>query len=89
MKLHKLEVYVIDFDDHGLENVVGILEDALGLSVTVIDAETAEINDWKDRNDDHLLNITTNASDFRKYFPKPYESTEDYLDGGIIKHFRD
>ena len=31
--------------------------------------------------------LTGQAVDTRAW--KPYESTEDYLDGGIVKHFRD
>lgn len=89
MKLHKLEVYVIDFEDHGVENIANILEDTFGLSVSVMHAETADIKEWVDPNDDHILNSTTNVEDFRRYFPQPYVSMDDYLDGPMIKLFRD
>lgn len=66
MKMHKLEVYVIDFDDIGIDDIVAELEDISMGMVQVKSGATTDIGKW---HDDHELNqYTTPVEVFRKYF---------------------
>ena len=66
MKLHKLEVYVYDFEDYGVDNIIRSLEDARNWVLTVKDSQTADIGEW---TDDHILNKQgTPIEVFRSYF---------------------
>jgi hypothetical protein len=66
MKLHKLEVYVIDFDGSGVNDIKTELQNTDFFHVVVKDSETADIGEW---SDDHELNFgNASAETFRKYF---------------------
>ena len=68
MKMHKFEIYVIDFEDYGpgsFENEVSMLNNVL---VHQDYQGTADIGEW---DDDHPLNFTdTKIEKFREYFKK-------------------
>ena len=68
MKLHKLEVYVIDFSYHGIDEIARTIESAATedwYHATPI--ATAEIGPW---TDEHALNLRdTGVDQYRKYFP--------------------
>ena len=66
MILHKLEVYVYDFEYHGIHNVIRSLEDGRDWFLSVQDSQTVHIRDW---SDDHILNKKgTPIEVFRGYF---------------------
>ena len=66
--MHKLEVYVIDFENSGLDDVRVSLEQNRYFSVNVMSADTADIGEW---DDDHVLNKTsTGIETYRSYFEK-------------------
>ena len=66
MKMHKLEVYVIDLEDDGIDSVVGNIRNNRHLCVLVQDSHTADIGDW---GDDHVLNKTgTPVEVFRSFY---------------------
>ena len=66
MKFHKLEVYVYDFEEYRIEDIIMSLENARNCVVTVKDSQTVDINDW---TDDHILNKQgTPIEVFRSYF---------------------
>lgn len=66
--MHKLEVYVVDFEDYGSEcYVVDIEQIDCGL-IMVKSEETVDIGEW---DDDHPFNCTnTPVEAFRKAFEK-------------------
>jgi hypothetical protein len=66
MKLHKLEVYVFDFENSGVDNIIESIENNRHYCITVQDSQTANIGDW---NDDHILNKAgTPIEVFRSYY---------------------
>lgn len=66
MKMHKLEVYVIDLEDDGIDSVVSNIRNNRHLCVLVQDSQTADIGDW---GDNHVLNKAgTPVEVFRGYF---------------------
>lgn len=68
VKLHKLEVYVLDLNHVGINNLILDLEQNDDFSVHIIDMETCAIHNW---DDDHELNQTrAKPATFRKYFHK-------------------
>ena len=62
MKVHKIELYVVDFDGVGSIGVKETLENANFpndcISPNVIDVQTVDIGEW---SDDHPLNSTLTA----------------------------
>jgi hypothetical protein len=70
MKMYKLEVYFIDFDDRGADHVTEIIENNRHYSLSVEDIEEADIGEW---TDEHVLNIPScnMVEKFRAYFNKP------------------
>ena len=62
MKVHKVESYIVDFDDVGEENIKDMIEDARYpnrcISLKVIKIATKDIGEW---NDDHPLNRRSTA----------------------------
>lgn len=71
MKMHKLEVYVVDFEDYGVEEYVNMLYNHKYGNFQVKHHETADIGEW---SDGHPLNFrNTPPSEFRRYFGKVAE----------------
>lgn len=62
MKVHKVESYIVDFDDVGEENIKDLIENARFpnrcISLNVIKIATKDIGEW---NDDHPLNMRSTA----------------------------
>jgi hypothetical protein len=66
MKIHKFEIVIFDFEDHGIEDYKTILQEHRYLTAKILSSDTAEIGKW---DDDHILNKTTTKSEvFMKYF---------------------
>ncbi len=67
MKMHKIELYVLDFEDYGIEECTSILEhiDPHGAIVKVNPIGSVEIGEW---HDGHELNFR--STDYNKYFAK-------------------
>lgn len=63
MKIHRLEVYVIDFNGLGAESVKSALENHQGISVQAEAIDTVDIGDW---HGNHPLN--QQATNKRRYF---------------------
>ena len=53
MKVYKLEVLVLDFEESGDDEVIELIENNKYLMVNVIDIKSKQIDDW---DDDHPLN---------------------------------
>lgn len=72
--MHKLEVYVIDFENYGTDNYITELRSLdCGGSFLVKSSDTADIGEW---HDDHECNKgSTPIEKFRSYFKK--ENTND------------
>lgn len=63
---HRLEVYVLDFENYGVESIKSILENNLDDHYTVADQQSTVIPEW---TDDHELNKTKCTLETRrKYF---------------------
>ena len=66
MKMHKIEVYVIDFEDSGVEECMNLIEENQDIMCKVVHTETIDIGEW---NDDHELNQNSSGPEiYRKYF---------------------
>ncbi len=70
MKIYKLEVIIIDFDEVGEEDIIDILETTRYpnrcISPNIIDVKSADIGEW---DDDHELNrINLTKEQYNKYF---------------------
>jgi hypothetical protein len=64
--MHKLEVYVIDFEDYGPDEAVAAIEGNDDVHAHVKLVETADIGEW---HDNHHLNFSSaDVEDFRQYF---------------------
>lgn len=64
--MYKLEVYVVDFEGHGLKDIEITLEQNRYYSFNVKKAEEADIGEW---TDDHPVNFqNTPLSKYRSYF---------------------
>ena len=69
MKMHKFEVYVIDFEDAGIESAMQEVERSKYASICVKAKATGDIGKW---SDDHELNQrSTPVERFRAYFEPP------------------
>lgn len=66
MKMHKLEVYVYDFEGYGAAEYVTQIENMRHAHAKAKATETAEIGDWSDSHE--LNNSTTPIERFRSYF---------------------
>ncbi len=71
MKVHKVTLMILDFDQLGIQGVADALENARYandcIMPSVIDIETAEIGEWQD---EHPLNSPlTEAKEFARLFP--------------------
>lgn len=70
MKVYKIVVSIIDFDELGGEEVCSILENTHFpnhcISPQVIDIQTADCGDWSDKHP--LNNSQTVVSEFKKLF---------------------
>lgn len=68
MKMHKFEVYVLDSENLGADNIVSELDQNRYFSVVVKAQETTDIGEW---SDDHELNMSsTSLERYRSYFKK-------------------
>ena len=67
MKLHKVEMYIFDFEDAGRDEILLQLEYSNFPYVFAVKEQgTADIGEW---SDDHILNqMSTPVEEFRKYF---------------------
>lgn len=74
MNLHKLEVYVFDYEGAGLENIISNIEGHRHLFALVKQSESADIGQW---SDDHILNKAgTPVEVFRSYFGTELKKNE-------------
>jgi hypothetical protein len=63
---HRLEVYIVDFENYGIEDVITTLQRTDSYFVKVADHQTTSIPNW---TDDHELNKTKCTIETRrKYF---------------------
>ena len=66
MKLHKIEMYVPDFEDSGINDVLLDLDNLGNFIYIVKETKTADIGEW---SDDHIVNqMSTTIEKFREYF---------------------
>jgi hypothetical protein len=66
MKLHKIEVYVFDFEDMGIDSCLDEIKNMKYLITRSFDQGTADIGEW---DDDHELNSSkSDIETFRKHF---------------------
>lgn len=66
MKAYKLEVLVLDFEESGDDEVIGLIENNKYLTVDIITLKSKQVDDW---DDDHPLNSTeTQKEAFEKMF---------------------
>lgn len=66
MKLYKIEVYVIDHDNFGIDEVMECVAAADSTYISRVDGVEADIGEW---SQDHPLNQSvTPVEEFRKYF---------------------
>jgi hypothetical protein len=66
MKFHKLEVYVLDFENGGIKNLIKLLEQNPHFNMEVKAYQTVDIGEWYD---DHELNqLDTTLEQYRAYF---------------------
>ena len=66
MKMYKVELYILDFEDSGAQDYVATIAQELNTITKVGEIKTADIGEF---NDDHELNfIKTDIETFRKYF---------------------
>ena len=65
MKMHRLVVYVVDFNDSGISDICSLIEEVHGAKVE--EADTTDIGEW---SDDHELNRSHCGSEIThaKYF---------------------
>lgn len=68
MLVHKLEVYVLDTENWGIDNVVIEMEQIDYFSATVKTQETIEIDDDEWSDDHPLNNGNISLEKFRSYF---------------------
>lgn len=68
VKLHRLEVYVIDHERVGAEGVKSMIEDSRWIHPRVASLDTVEIGEWQD---DHPCN--KKDADIRDYFNQRLE----------------
>lgn len=52
-KMYKLEVYVIDLEGHGMEEIIRCIENCRFVYPSVMDAQEADIGEW---TDEHIFN---------------------------------
>lgn len=66
MKLYKMEVYVFDFENSDVGDIIDKIENTDYFYPQVKKVQVADIGEW---NDDHILNkVDTNIEVFRSYF---------------------
>ena len=66
MKMHKITLYVMDFDDIGVKDIETIIDQNRYLSLFRFLSETVDIGEWEDENP---LNYNdTPIEQFEKYF---------------------
>lgn len=70
MKVHKIVLFVVDFDEVGQQGAIEAIENAhypnRCISPRTISAETADCGDW---SDDHPLNkLSTEKDEIRRLF---------------------
>ena len=68
MKFHKLEVYVVDFENSGIGDIIAEIEQNRYFCMNVQAHETTDIGEWSD--DHELNNCNTPVERFREYFKK-------------------
>lgn len=67
MKCYKFEVYVLDFENYGLEDAVNALEQLDGFTVHAIHPQIKDIGEW---DDNHPMNLReTNLSEYFDNLP--------------------
>lgn len=66
MKMHRFEIYVPDFEDSGIDNVLFELDNIPHFMVIPMLAQTADVGAWDDKHE--LNNRNTPIEEFRKYF---------------------
>ena len=71
MKIYKLEIMIIDFDDVG-DEITSLIENVRYpnhcLSSTVMDIKSVDIGEWDD--DNPLNNNNTNKAEYERLFKK-------------------
>lgn len=84
MRVMKLEVMVIDFEDEGPESIVLQLEDLKYISSHVMSVESVDIgNEW---SDDHPLNDTTKQKNkYNELFSK-LERKPKFKKGDLVEN---
>lgn len=67
MKMHKIEMYVLDIENVGEHEVLVQLENCNFPHIFAVkETGTVDIDDW---SDDHILNqMSTPVEEYRKYF---------------------
>lgn len=67
MKVYKLEVLVLDFENYGQESISTMLEQIRGLHVGVLSTQQADIGVWDDENP--LNYYTQRNAEVMRLFP--------------------
>lgn len=73
MKVYKLEVMIIDFDELGGEEIKDVMENQkypnYCISPDVMSMQSVDIGEW---SDEHPLNkLDTQVSEYNRLFPQP------------------
>lgn len=63
MKAHRIEIYIVDFENYGIDNYLTTLEQHRHLNARIGKTATVEIGDW---DDDHPMNVL--STDVDEYF---------------------
>jgi hypothetical protein len=88
MKMHKFEVFVIDFDDLGVEACKQEVERSRDMSIRALSQDTADIGPW---DDSHELNsFKTPVERFNSYFATQPQAPKGgcITDGDRYQHLR-
>lgn len=73
MKMHRFEVFIVDFEGYGIESYKTTLEQNDDYLAHVISHGSADIGEW---DDDHELNSACKQATFMKYFKDKNESKD-------------
>lgn len=66
MKVYKMEIFVIDFEDHGETEVINAIENERYFTPSVLSSKCVDIGEWEDSNP---LNFsTTKAAEIKRLF---------------------
>lgn len=76
MKAYKIEIFVIDHENIGEENIKGTLENVRYINADVKSIKSVDIGEW---DDDHPLNKRATAdAEYERLFSPPKSKDQNY-----------